>query len=278
MKITTISKENLKYFKGFISTEDARFIKEDLKILPIGLVADDIQEGKNMAAGAICVRPDDFMLNITSFYVSPEYRGRGAGKFLLDEVRRIFGEEDMEYNVEFLVYGKEQEKFALFLEEYGFDSADPEYDLYMSYVDDLKKTKLYGKNGDGAAFADIDHRLFGTSQKTAEKEGAILPLGGFNSENIDKNVSVGIVNNNKIESFVIYEKAADNTLLLSSVFSKKGPATLLHMLEKSVNLISSNYTDDTGILIQSVEETTDDLIDNIFDNARNISCRYRYVI
>ena len=67
MQITTITKDNVSFFKNFISAEDEKFIKEDLMILPIGLVADDLESGKNTAAGAICLRPDDFLLNITSF-------------------------------------------------------------------------------------------------------------------------------------------------------------------------------------------------------------------
>ena len=117
MKITTITKDNLEYFKDFITSEDEKFINEDLKILPIGLVADELKKGENIAAGAICIRPDDFLLNITSFYVAPEFRGKGGGKFLLDETKRIFGQENMEFNTEFLIYGKEQEDFANFLEE-----------------------------------------------------------------------------------------------------------------------------------------------------------------
>lgn len=56
MKITPITKENLVFFHSFITEEDYRFIQEDMMILPLGLVADDLEEGKNSAAGALCLR------------------------------------------------------------------------------------------------------------------------------------------------------------------------------------------------------------------------------
>ncbi len=279
MKITRITKENLDYFKNFISAEDEKFIKEDLKILPIGLVADDYDGDVNLAAGAICARPDDFMLNITSFYISPEYRGRGGGKFLLDEVKRIFGEEDMEFNVEFFVYGKEEEDFANFLEEYGFMEADPEYSCYMSTVAQLKESQLFDKKGIGDSFRAIDSKILKAADKEIAKTSAMTPLDGFLSPRIEKDVSVGVVNAGSLESFLVFETGAKDSLLLTAVYAKdKSPITLLHMMEKSTELLLKKYPDNMKILIQSVEDVGEDLIQNIFKDVKEISCRYRYVI
>ena len=279
MQITTITKDNVSFFKNFISAEDEKFIKEDLMILPIGLVADDLESGKNTAAGAICLRPDDFLLNITSFYVAPEYRGKGAGKFLLDEVKRIFGEKNMEFNIEFLIYGKEQEEFADFLEHYGFMYADPEYDCYLATVGQLKNTKLYEKEGEGSDFTSIDTQTFRATENIAEKNDDMVPLFGFSSPRIDRDVSVGIVKDGIMESYVVFETAGKDSLILTTVQVKdKSPVILLHMLEKSANLLKQKYTKDAKILIQSIDGAGDNIIAKVFENATNISCRYRYVI
>lgn len=133
---------------------------------------DDLEKRKNLAAGAICIRPDDFMLNISSFYIAPEYRGKGGGRFLLDETKRLFGKKNMEFNVEFLIYDKEQEDFANFLEHYGFMSADPEYDCYITTVGQLKNAKLYGKEGEGKDFSSISPQTFKLTENNAENNEA----------------------------------------------------------------------------------------------------------
>ena len=279
MKITTITRENLSFFKNFISLDDAKFINEDLKILPIGLVADDLEKRKNLAAGAICIRPDDFMLNISSFYIAPEYRGKGGGRFLLDETKRLFGKKNMEFNVEFLIYDKEQEDFANFLEHYGFMSADPEYDCYLTTVGELKNTKLYGKEGEGIDFSSISPQTFKLTENNAENNDAMLPLGGFSSPRIDRDVSVGIEKNGIMESYVVFETTGKNNLILTAVHSKdKSPVILLHMLEKSAALLKQKYTKDSKILIQSADNSTDVIIGNVFEDATDISCRYVYEI
>ncbi len=279
MKITRITKDNLIYFKDFMSSEDEKFIKEDLAILPIGLVADDYDGDVNLAAGALCVRPDDFILNITSFYISPEYRGRGGGKFLLDEVKRIFGEENMEFNCEFFIYGKEQEDFANFLEEYGFMYADPEYNCYLTTMGQLKESQLCGKKGIGKAFNAIDKQVLQIADNEIAKTSAIKPLGGFLSPRIDKDVSVGVINAGSLESFLVFEKGAKDSILLTALYAKdKSPITLLHMMEKGAELLIKKYPDNVKILIQSIDDVGEDLIENIFQDAEVISCRYRYVI
>ncbi len=281
MKITPINKENLSYYQDFISDEDAHFIREDLKLLPLGLVANDIYEGKNIAAGAICIRPEDFMLDISSLYVAPEYRGRGAGRFLLEEAKRIFGGPGTEFTAEFLLHGKEEEGLAKFFEACGFSDADPEYEVFAITVDELKNTDLAGKQGKGVPFNDISHIVFNYSQAEAAKNGAILPLGGFRSEAIDRDVSVGILNeeNHIIESFAVFEILSEQVLLFSSLFSRdKDPATLLHILEASTKLITEKYPGQTKIIIQPVNETAESFIKLFFEDAKDISCRYRYCI
>ena len=279
MKITTITKDNLEYFKNYITAEDEEFINKDLKILPIGLVADELKKGSNIAAGAICIRPDDFLLNITSFYVAPEFRGKGGGKFLLDETKRIFGKEYMEFNTEFLIYGKEQEKLANFLEEYGFEYADPENDFYLTTVGDLKNTKLNGKKGSGIEFSAIDPQILKHATGEADKKGDMTPIGGLTSPRIDKDVSVGIVNNGILESYLVFEKMSEDLLLLSALQSKdKSPVGLLHILEKSTALLQMKYPDKQRIIIQSIDEAGEGIIEYLFENINDISCRYRYVI
>ena len=201
MNITPINKENLPYFKGFITEDDADCIINGFKILPIGLVADDFEDGINKAAGAICLRPDDYELKITSFYVAPDYRGRGAGKYLLDEVKRIFGGKNKEFDIEFLLHDEEEENLALFLEKYGFSYVDPEHDVFKLTVVDLEKTRFNGKKGDGVPFSKIPGKLINSAQNDALKKGALLPIGGLKSESIEKHISVAIVNEDKIESF-----------------------------------------------------------------------------
>ncbi len=279
MNITLINKNNLNHFKGFITNQDANFIKNDYKIIPIGLVADDLDNGKNMAAGAICLRPDDYELKITSFYVSPEYRGKGAGKYLLDKTKRILGDKDMEFDIEFLIYGKEEENLAQFLEDYGFSYADPEYEALEMTVVELEKTKLSGKKGTGTPFSKIPSRLFDISQAEAIKKGAILPFDGLDSESIEKDISVGIVKDDLIESYVAFEKLSDTVLLLAGFHvGDNNTATLLHMLEASMDRILDKYPGYARIIIQPVNEVGSTLADSIYEDARDISCRYRYVI
>lgn len=279
MKITPINKENLEYFKEFINGTDVTRIEKNMKILPLGLVADDLQGGKNMAAGAICLYPDEYELEITSFFVSPEYRGRGAGKFLLDESKRIFGKKDMEFDIEFLLYGKEEENLALFLEHYGFTYADPEDEVMEIMVVDLEKTKLNDKEGEGEPFASISKQILSAAEKDAQSQDAVLPAGGLMSENIEKDISIGMVREGKLESYLVFEKVSKGILLLSALYTKdNNPTTSLHMMEAATNRILDKYPGYVKIIIQPVNEKAMRMITNVYDEAKIISCRYRYVI
>ena len=279
MNITPINKENLEHFQGFITDSDYSAILNDYKILPIGLVADDLKEGVNMAAGAICIVPDDYELKITSFYVAPDYRGRGAGKYLLDEVKRIFGGKNKEFDIEFLLHDEEEENLALFLEKYGFSYVDPEHDVFELTVVDLEKTRFNGKKGDGVPFSKIPGKLINSAQSDALKKGALLPIGGFKSESIEKHISVAIVNEDEIESFLIFEKLSPKLLMLSSFYVKDDDTTtLIHLLERSTDLILDRYPGYVKIIINPYSEEDVEAIEKFSEDVRNISCRYRYVM
>ncbi|MBQ9504058.1 MAG: GNAT family N-acetyltransferase [Lachnospiraceae bacterium] len=276
MKVTPITKENLEFYRGFISKTDREFIEGDYRILPLGLVADDLEGGKPMAAGALCIRPDEYELKISSFYVAPAYRGRGAGRFLLDEARRLFFlDEETGFDTEFLVYGEEEEALAGFLEHYGFTSADPEYDVYMIRVEDIKNTQIYGKTGKGVPFSEADPGKLKHLTRSAERLGAILPHGGLDSQDIDREVSVLLVTDNQLEGFAVIEKLTDRTLLLSAVYARDNePAVLLALLEKAAALVTEKYEGDTRLLIQTVEKRGERIINYIFETPDNISYRY----
>ena len=279
MKITPITRENLKYYKGFISAADVTFIEEGYRLLPLGLVADDLEGTGPMAAGALCIRPDEYELRISSLYVSPAYRGRGAGRFLLDEAGRLFGGEDTELDIEFLIYGEEEERLAQFLEHCGFTFADPEYDVYMVTADEIRQTSLYGKSGKGIPFSSIDPDTFRHIQRTVEKRLLPAPSGGLGAPGIDRDVSVMLAADYYPEAYTVVEKLTDRTLLLSSVYvNDSRPAMLLALLTRTAALFTGKYPGDTRLLIQTVEEQGEKVIGQIFDDAESISCRYRLAL
>lgn len=279
MKITRITKDNLDYFKDFVSGMDADAIHEGRTILPLGLVADDIPARENVAAGAICMYPEGFVLRISSFYVSPYYRERGAGRFLLDETKRIFGEEGVELDAEFLIYGKEEEGLALFLEHYGFAYADPEFPIYSTTVGEMKKTSIFGKEGKGIPLRDFPAEVHESSQSRAARRGALIPAAGLWSKAVDKDVSIGIPGEGgDIDSFILFEKMSGNTLMLSSLFSVNGTASMIGMIAESAGRIADKYGDDTGILIYPLIEGGVQLLEKLFEEPRMISCRYRYAM
>lgn len=279
MKVTRITKDNMDYFKCFISGMDADAISNDRMVLPLGLVAEDLFAGEKVAAGAMCMYPEDFMLRISSFYVSPNYRRRGAGRFLIEEAKRIFGEEGVEFDAEFLVYGKEEEMLAQFLEHCGFSYADPEFTIYSSTVGEMKKTSIFGKKGKGIPFRDFPAEVYNLSQSLALRQGALIPEAGLLSKQIDRDVSVGIPGeDNTIESFILFEKMSNNTLMLSSLFSASGTSQMIGMIAESAGRIAQKYDDDTRILIYPVVEGAEQLVEKLFEQPRMISCRYRYVM
>jgi hypothetical protein len=157
--------------------------------------------------------------------------------------------------------------------------ADPEYDCYLTTVGDLKNTKLFGKKGSGIEFSEIDPKLLKHATGEAEKTGAMVPLGGLTSPRIDLDVSVGIINNGFLESYLVFENISKDLLLLSAIRSKdKSPVDLLHMLEKSTDLLQKKYAKNHRILIQPIDEAGESIIQNLFEDIHDISCRYRYVI
>jgi hypothetical protein len=81
MKITRITKDNEKMFLPLLPAKGGKAADD---LIRLGVTGD-----KDKVAGAICARIVEGQADITSLYVLPESRGKGAGKLLLTSLEEI---------------------------------------------------------------------------------------------------------------------------------------------------------------------------------------------
>ena len=78
---------------------------------------------------------------------------------------------------------------------------------------------------------------------------------------------------------MVFERLSDKVLLLSSFYVKgDNPATLLHMFEASTDLILDKYSAYAKIVMHPVNDVGRKLAASVYEDAKDISCRFQYVI
>lgn len=101
MKITRITKDNEKMFLPLLPAKGGKAADD---LIRLGVTGD-----KDKVAGAICARIVEGQADITSLYVLPESRGKGAGKLLLTSLEEILkGQGPDAFSAEF--FGDETSK------------------------------------------------------------------------------------------------------------------------------------------------------------------------
>ena len=137
MIITEVGAENLKYFKGAFTEEDVKSAD-----LMLGAIYEDA------SAGGLAVSEDGDDYLILSLYVAEDYRRKGIGRALIDELQRYAAGNGMRAIRSVYELNGNTEEYKLFLENLGFTEIEEYGSLRRFGISDVDTSKL-----------DNDHEL-----------------------------------------------------------------------------------------------------------------------
>ncbi len=270
-KITT---ENLKWFEPLLTEQAVRLIKEGAPVYAVGAAEDRT----DTACGAIAGYVQGGVFFVISLFVSPEYRRQGYGNLLIGDLVEICRENGMGISVSYGESGGETEALREFLEYWRFRREEiSEGQIYEIALKEALQSAYYRRveTPHVCRLADCsEHQIRKLSRRAYEEEMPV-PENGFFAPDLEKNISVVYLRDQEPSAYLLFDRSLGGRLTLCALCSfEKTPVAMAEMLDAAMRLCSESYPADTRFFMQAVNETSRNLIQKVFPDAREISQAY----
>ncbi len=218
--------------------------------------------------GALCgkfVKPKEY--RISSIFVPEKNRKKGVGRFLLDTLYDVVAEFEPDISIDITVKTPEAKSLIGFFEAMGYEESFAED--RCTYVTDfvaVERMKIpESKKLDIRPFNSLPGYAFKEFMNTHPDE-ASLPVSGFEAETIDRDISMGLMDDKKLLGYAVLEKYGDDALILSDIYVEEGePETTLMALMAAVrNEALKVYDLNTKLYIPTADERLGELVERIF--------------
>ncbi len=271
IRIMAAGKEQWEYTAPFMRRAASEAFRSGV---PLTVLAAADEKGI-MGVLAGMIDQDSFIID--SLYVDPAKRGLGAGRALIDELDKIFGDGNIAVRAEFNIENEDNETLEGFLTKMGFEEEETDYPMYYrGFVSDLTPDKM--KKPEGMvirSFSETEDRLLREASHESVKEGYPLPDKGLLSKKLDKDSSFCILREGKVVSYVTIEPIDELTLKVPALYSSaEDPRETLFMLKSSVEVLKKKYSPDTELLMLAVNSRSEKIIEHLFENIMPISRSY----
>jgi GNAT superfamily N-acetyltransferase len=282
MYLSAITEDNLNYFKLLLLPHVFELLTKGEDLTAIGLAED------GLACGAAAGYLDGDTFVLSSLFVADGYREKGGGTLLLQALKSAAAslKTVLWLRVDYTVSRQEHQGLAPFLERLGFEPVTGGLAIYGLKLGDVAKADFFAKS-EGKAQSDLpfseipeiyikmlDRGLVSTGTRPFEQ-----PL---DKAQLDRELSVGIVKDGKIEAYLVFDFSFDETLTLAYAFSgAEGPESagrLISMLRSSFKRAAVKYPDDTQIIIYAATNITAALMERILMSCprETLTKTYRY--
>ena len=263
IRICRITGEQENEAKALLPTELSEVLLEGT---PITAFAASLPEG---AAGALAGFAEGSSFRIEWLYVSPEYRGRGLGSALMDALGELLADEDLIISAEYTQTDADMETLRPFLLKQGFTQEEAGYPRYsLGTVKDLKIKAGIPKGAlqyEILPFSEVPKDILVRAGIEAEKQDRPHPQGGLLSQNVLKDYSFSVLQNDQVRAYATVEQKAEDLLLISSLWSElSDPRILMLMLFQESVLIKKAYPGDTKVAFLALNETSEKLAKKVF--------------
>lgn len=273
MEIGYIDKQNIEWFKPLMLESSVRAIERGEPVIAFGAVED------KTAVGAVAgvASHGDFVVD--SFFVAPDYRNKGVGDALLGEVSECIKGRGITIDFSFEALSDEQKTLIPFLTHRGF--LDCSYDIDSAFVLSLSdafssKCFKYDCELPIPLFSEIPEIALKRASAWALEKDYILPEGGFVSPNIDRRISVMLLDGFIPKGYVTFEILSEDMIQLSSAYNGTGqPMVFIRMIAKAIKEVEKYYSGDTKIIMQALNRTSLGLIKHLFTKSERVSYCYR---
>lgn len=271
-----ITTENLKWFEPLMTQTAAELIKEGAPVYAVGVA----EERTQTACGALVGYVKGGSFRLLSLFVSPEYRRCGYGNLLIGELIEICREEGLGIEASFTGEDAETETLEEFFGFWLFQKEkQTQGEIYEISLGDALKSE-YRKDEESmdphvhALEKCQEHRVRELSKRAYDSDVPV-PEGGFFASSIDRKISVVYEREDNITAYLLFDHSLGGRLTLCALSSfEKSPVALAEMIFAAGNLCRKNYPEDTKAYIQSVNETSRNLIHKVFPNAKMVSHTY----
>ena len=246
-------------------------------LLPSTILA---AETGNEIAGALAGIKEGQRFDISSVFVRPEYRRRGAGRALMDRLREMYAGKDVFFNAEYSLGGEEGRNLRYFLSAMDFEE---ETDLFPAYyignVEDMKADLSISPklNNYILPLSRVpENELLRASGRSLE-EGFPMPDGGLVGSEADKYLSLCLLEKGTIRAYITAKVLGKSMIKISSIWSSlPGVSGHTVLFQRISEELKEKYRGDTRLLFLIWD---DDSYKVIRDGMHRMEClSYRYTL
>lgn len=276
MKAGLINDENMPLFEGFFSPwiSEHRGNGEPMEF--IGLTDEETAVGA-LAVSFLFGNPE-----IISIYVAPEYRNRGGGSLLLKTVEQIAKDEGLYLTAAFTIPGDEGRELARFFASHGYNRVAEWPKIFRFSLLELSETlrdlpyssDMVEKIVSLSSLTNIQLRDYSTK---AYQKGLPTPQGGFQSTNVDRDLSmISLKENDQVNGYIIIEKTGKASISVPAFYQKiVGGRTGIYLMEAAFQEAAKHFTPKTEILTYCISPSSVHLLKHFVPNAENESYLYQ---
>ena len=277
MEVYALHKSNIDSFEHLVDPSAVEVIKWD-EAHGFCVKTDGVH------VGALVGRfTDEKDYEILSLFVLPEYRKRGVGELLLETLWEVLDNLEANVKISFLCLSDDESELADFLEKNGFEEyRNMNSHVFAVTIEELKKTKLFADKVSVhfPNFNDLTKAQLTALDNLTGAGFVPKPDGGFTSKQIEKEMSAAFFKRGKPVAYAVIERENDDLLILSSLYvsEKEPPATLMKLLRSVLEALDEKYTEDTVLLLPTVNEDSERLFSDLFEDAfekEDVFCTYQ---
>lgn len=250
MKIGYISQGDPGIFRSLMLPEVADAMVAGETFAALAVTIDDI------AVGTVVGQISSSCLEVLSLYVAPEYRRRTVGTLLMETLMDISKELAYSVEISFTVTEDEHNSLHPFLKYLGFKKEEDYGEgIYMSTVGDvvLGIDTSYSARKTCVSFAELDDYILSAATKTVIHSYEQIPEGGLESDTIDRDVSVAILKNGVIASYIAIDTSWTDGLIFSAIrVDHTNTKELMSLLQTVAIRMHEKYPPETKLLFQVV--------------------------
>ena len=252
--------------------EVSDLLAKGMPMTVLAAVMDNVAVG--VLAGMADTETQSFL--ITSLYVHPDYRRKGAGRELVWKLEDILDEADehLIIKAEYTLQTPDNMTLRPFFTDMGFRQDRVNFPAY--YVTDVEDIRISDNSNEGnehiQSFDGAPDMLLKAAANRSIGDGLELPEGGLTAENIDRETSYCVLDREKINAFIAVENLDEELLRIPALWSElKNPKEMIKMIESSFKGLKEKYPPETKTAMLATNATAYKLIQYLFKGAEPVS-------
>jgi hypothetical protein len=235
------------------------------------------------ACGAAAGYLTEESFELLSLYVAPAYRRKGGGRLLVETfctlLESLQDEAARAIEISYTLTQEEHGELAPFLTALGFSPSEGEQKVfYCCTLGETVAAPFFAGGGEKSdavsSFAEVPKAYLAEMTKRAERLDVPLPEYPLYDDKTEKDLSVCVIHDKRIESFLSFDFSCGGLLTLSCVYAEN-PVHIPVMFRRACRLAAKKYPPETPFAVQTVNSISAELLQAVLPAAQSISFAYR---